>query len=882
MNRLLLVDSLGLLYKGHFALLRNPLTAPDGTITSGINHLATEIFTMFDRYEPDMIAAVFDYPTPSFRKELFAGYKANRPPMPEELRIQASLVRDLLVLLGIPVVEREGLEADDLIASLTDEALRRGKEVFVLSSDKDMLQLLRPGVTLYRPGRPGRPAGELTEKDVPDLIGVRADQIIDYLSLTGDGSDNIPGARGIGPKTAVGLIREFGSLDGVYDNIDSVTPESVRLKLQKDREVVSLSRRLVTLDRVLPEGLSLDSLRPSMPEIPGALEMLDRLGMTQLLKRIAPGGEMADVTALIVRSNDDLARMMSEISKGPVSLDTETTSRRPIDADIVGISLSQSPDRAWYIPMTGEDTPDASSVIDALNGIAAHSGLIAQNAKYDLHILRNIGLDWPLVSGDPLIADYLLRPVAASRNISALSLLYTGKTMETYNDVLGNADTLMGVPLERVAGYCCADSATAWKLNILLEARLSADNDLHRIYREVELPLIKVLVSMERRGVSLDLASLAELRSKFEDRLGQLTSEVREIAGRKVNIASPSQVSRVLFDDLGLKPIRKTPTGGYSSSINVLETLQGSHPFVDLVLEHRELSKLLGTYIARLPDYISPRTGLIHTSFNQAVTATGRLSSSNPNLQNIPIRTERGRLVRKCFVPGGERNVFVSADYSQIELRVLAHLVGPGALRDAYERDADIHSATAEALFGDSSPVHRRQAKEINFSIVYGISPYGLAQRLDVSRGEAAGIINRYFATYPEIDIFYRKTVADAEATAETRTILGRKREFPELAGAKGSTRRSIERMVVNTTVQGSAADIVKLAMLGVHKRLMDDLPEAALVLSVHDELVVVSPDNRSSEAAKILIEEMEGACPLDVPLRVETGTGINWLDALH
>jgi len=440
----------------------------------------------------------------------------------------------------------------------------------------------------------------------------------------------------------------------------------------------------------------------------------------------------------------------------------------------------------------------------------------------------------------------------------------------------------MGVPVDRVAGYCCADSATAWKLSGLLEERLSADQDLHRIYREVELPLINVLVSMERRGVSLDLESLAELRTSFEDILGQLTTEAKKITRHEVNLASPAQVSRILFDELELKPVRKTPTGGYSSRMSVLEALQGRHPFVDLVLEHRELSKLLGTYIAKLPDYISPRTGLIHTSFNQAVTATGRLSSSNPNLQNIPVRTERGRMVRKCFVPGGDLEVFVSADYSQIELRVLAHLAGPGALREAYERDADIHSTTAEALFGDASPEHRRKAKEVNFSIVYGISPYGLAQRLAVSVGEAAGIINRYFATYPEIDIFYRRTVADTEATGETRTILGRKREFPELAGAKGSNRRSIERMVVNTTVQGSAADIVKLAMLGVHRRLEEELPEAALVLQVHDELLAVSPEERSSDTTKILIEEMEGACPLDVPLKVETGTGANWLDALH
>jgi DNA polymerase-1 len=882
MGRLLLIDCLGLLYRGHFALLRNPLRAPDGVNTSGINHLAVEIFSRIDHYGPEMVAAVFDYPAPSFRKDIYEEYKANRPPMPEDLKIQTMLVRELLPLLGIPVVEHEGLEADDLIASLTGEALRTGSEVIILSSDKDMLQLLGPGVTVCRPGRPGRPARELTEEDVPGEIGVRADQVVDFLALTGDSSDNVPGARGIGPKTAGKLIHDYGSLEGIYGNLQSVTPESVRKKLTESREAVDLSRKLVTLDSRLPGDISLGSLRPGPPVVPEALEMLDRLGMRQLRERVEPEQEVTGVHTKLIRSGDDLAAMTDALAEGPVSLDTETTSRRPMDADPVGISVTQSSDSAWYIPMTGDDRPDTSSVLDVLSTMAEGRGIIAQNAKYDLHILKNMEVDWPVVHGDPLIADYLLRPVASSRNISTLASIYTGRTMRSYGEVLGDSDSLLDVPVDRVAEYCCADSAAAWELSSLLGEKLSGDSDLMRIYREVELPLVRVLLSMERRGVGLDMGSLAALRESFDRRLEELALTAREMAGHEVNLASPAQVSKVLFEDLGLEPVRKTPSGGFSSSMSVLEALSGRHPFVDLVLEHRELSKLLNTYIARLPEYISPRTGLLHTSFNQTVTATGRLSSSSPNLQNIPVRTERGRMVRRCFVPGAAGEVFVSADYSQIELRVLAHLAGPGALREAYETDTDIHSATAVALFGDSSPEHRRKAKEVNFSIVYGISPYGLAQRLDVSRGEAAGIINRYIATYPEIDVFVRKTVADAEATGETRTILGRKRDFPELAGAKGSTRKSVERMVVNTTVQGSAADIVKLAMLRAHRRLESDVPGAALVLQVHDELVAVSREDECGKVRDVLVEEMENAFPLDVPLRVETGTGRNWLEALH
>jgi DNA polymerase-1 len=495
-------------------------------------------------------------------------------------------------------------------------------------------------------------------------------------------------------------------------------------------------------------------------------------------------------------------------------------------------------------------------------------GVLCSDAKLLIHLLGGRGIDVPAISGDPVLADYVLSSGSPGRSLEALS-----------EDLLGDALTPAADPSRAAAvrrAHACA------RICSIQAGRLRGDEGLSRVYGEVELPLVPVLASMERRGMGLDRAFLETLREEFADDLRRLEVAAAELAGGPVNMNSPAKVSEVLFGRLGLPRTKKTGSGGDSSGISVLQSLRGSHPFVEVVIEHRELSKLLSTYVDRLPGFVSPGTGLIHTRFNQSVTATGRLSSSNPNLQNIPIRTERGRRIRRCFTPGRPGHAIVSADYSQIELRVLAHLAGEGALREAYMRGEDIHSTTARAVFGDAAPEHRRKAKEVNFSIVYGISPHGLSSRLGVSREEAASIINRYFATYPEVDSFFRRCVDDAVSSGETRTLLGRRRAFPDLAGAKGNLRKGMERMVVNTTVQGSGADIVKLAMLAVARRLAAELPEAGLALQVHDELVITAPVESADPARAILEEEMEKAVPLAVPLEADSGIGENWLDAGH
>ena len=880
--KVLLIDSMGLLYRGHYALIKRPLRASDGTVTSGLHHLLGEIYRHADALEPDLLGVVFDHPGPTFRTGMYGEYKANRPETPEELVVQSRLARSLVDSLGLPRVEAEGLEADDLIAGLARTAAAAGHSVTVVSSDKDLLQVLEEGVTVIQPGRPGREARSVEAGDVPDILGVEVGQVPDYMALVGDSSDNIPGAKGIGPKTAVKLLAKWGSLDSIYENLERVGPAGTREKLRSQRDSVMLSRSLVGLDYSLPEGVCLEDLRPSAPRVEEATRLLSRLGMRTVLDRL-PKGESAGCRVDLVDTTEALGRLVEELSVcGELAVDTETDSPDPMEARPVGLALAREGDSAWYLPLRGEGALPREEAVSALRTISSGCSMVAQNAKYDMHVLRGMGVDWRAVGGDPFLADYLLRPGGSRRSLAALSRLYLGRDMDTYDQVLDGAGTLLEVPLEKVSAYCCADVTTALLLHRKLSGMLAEAPELEEIYRTVELPLVEVLTDMERRGVSLDLDSLEQLRGEYSARLAELAEEAADIAGRPINLNSPQQVSEVLFEDLGLETVRKTSTGRPSSSMTVLRTLQGRHRFVDLVIEHRELSKLLSTYIEKLPDFVSPSTGLIHTSFNQAVTATGRLSSSSPNLQNIPIRTARGRSIRRCFAPPGEGEVFVSADYSQIELRVLAHLAGDGALREAYRKGEDIHSRTARSVFGDDAPEMRRRAKEVNFSIVYGISPYGLASRLGVSRGEAAGIINRYFDTYPEVESFFRETVASAETRGETRTILGRRRDFSGLAGAGGSNRRAMERMAVNTTVQGSAADIMKLAMIAVHRRLAEELPEAGLVLQVHDELLLSVDAESADEATRIMVEEMESAAELAVPLEVETGTGSDWMEAQH
>ncbi len=752
----------------------------------------------------------------------------------------------------------------------------------MVSPDKDLLQLVSNRVSVLRPGRYGGSSTLVEEGGVRDIMGVPPEKVADLLAIMGDSSDNIPGAKGIGAKGAASLLERYESIDDIYRSLDSVKPESMRKKLADSEEAVRLSLRLTKLDRPLPEGVSPGNISMAPPREEELLPLLQRLSLAKAADfagmSIAPsaGNPEYSCTVTIASRPEDIALP----GEGPIAIDTETTSRDPSQAELIGFSVSSEPDSAVYVDYRGSSRK--KEFLKVLEDQAAARGYIAQNAKYDARVLMNCGAALPEPSGDPYLADYLLRPDAREHSLKKLVPLWLGRTIPTFQEVTGGTSSLQKVPLDEIASYCCTDSSSALALSRRLDEELKADQGLEGVYRSVELPLSAVLAAMEQRGIGLDREALRQEGDAISARLFALMEKAGEQPGRSVNLASPRQVATVLFDTLGLDPVRKTSGGARSTGITVLEALRGKHPFVETLIEFRELSKLQNTYIEKLPGFVNPRTGLIHTSFNQAVTATGRLSSSNPNMQNIPIRTERGRAVRRCFVPPEKTHVFVTADYSQIELRILAHLAGDGILRRAYLENADIHSRTAEAVFGDASPEHRRKAKEVNFSIIYGISAYGLSQRLSIPRGEASEIISKYYETYPEVRRFYGETVAFAEEKGEVRTILGRRRPFEELAGARGNSRKQMERAAVNTRVQGSAADMIKLAMIKVAARLERELPEASLVLQVHDELVVTCPGEQAGRASDILKGEMGSALELQVPLTVETGTGENWLAAGH
>ncbi|NLP04725.1 DNA polymerase I [Candidatus Fermentibacteria bacterium] len=859
--KLLLVDSMGVLYRGHFAMISNPLRAPDGTVTSGLAHMLNEIQSLVARHSPEFAAAAFDHPGPGFRNAIYEEYKANRPPMPDDLAPQARAAPVLLEAMGIPVLRREGFEADDLIASAAAAARIRGIEVLILSSDKDLLQLVEDGVTVFQPGKPGRAANRVGPAEVPAVIEVEAGQVADLLALAGDSSDNVPGARGIGPKTAAKLLAEYGSLEAVYASIESISPPSLRRRLVEGRDAVMLSRRLVELRRDALPGLDIESLRPSRPD-PAAIPMLEKLGLKKAVERLtsvrsaAPPPPSPDGASAGAGLPDDL----EEVS-GMVAVELV---RPPSDINMApgGFAAAWAPGRSRILDIS------VQSDSALLRGLAGRAGLASTDLKPVLHGLASCGIDWVRQEHDLSLLDYVLSP---------------GPAEPAPEEADGAHAASRGTPAVRAVPQDPGERALAALAGCLDSTKaLERDARLLALYRDVELPLARILVAMERRGVALDMEALGALRREFSEALSEIEQRAGDLVGTRVNLNSPSKVSAVLFETLKLPRLRKTGGGADSSSITVLQSLRGRHPFVEAVIEHRELAKLLSTYVERLPGFVSAVTGLIHTRFNQAVTATGRLSSSNPNLQNIPIRTERGRRVRKCFRAGGADEVLVSLDYSQIELRILAHMAGEGRLRSAYRSGRDIHSETSMAVFGDASFEHRRKAKEVNFSIVYGITPHGLAQRLGISRDEAAGIINRYFETYPEVEEFYRRCFSEAEAAGETRTLLGRRRFFPDLASSKGSVRKGLERMVMNTTIQGSAADMMKLAMIKAHARIAREMPEAGLVLQVHDELVAACPREAAGELTEMLRNEMESAACLEVPLAVECGSGSNWLEAGH
>ncbi len=901
-QRIYLVDGAGFIFRAYFAI--RGLTDSQGRPTNAVFGVARLLLRLLREHEPSHMAVVFDAPGKTFRNDLYPEYKATRPPVPEDLIAQIPLIDRLVEALGMPTLRISGVEADDVIGTLCRRAEAEGCEAVLVSGDKDLLQLVSDRVRVYDLNRDE--IGKWYEaEDVRERFGVDPPRVIDALALMGDASDNVPGVRGIGEKTARKLLETYGSLDGVYAHIDELKGKQ-REHLEEGRDTAYLSRELVTIKTDVPIDLSLDDL--AMPPLDNArlARFFSEVEFPSLLQEFLPDATDADDTDYrCVCDEAELEAVVAEMrAAGEFALDTETTSTLPVWAELVGISMSCRAGSGFYIPightagdLSQTDPPDPAdqlpldTVRRILGPLLADPavGKTGHNIKYDLIVLEAAGMPVDGVAFDTMVASYLTDPSRSRHNLTEVSLHYLNRKMIPIADLIGKgskAVTFDTVPIADASRYACEDADITWRLTEVLRPKLQ-ERGLAQLFQEVELPLISVLARMEQRGVAIDAPLFAALREEFAKKLSALNEEIIELAGEPFQVNSPKQLQRILFEKIGLKPIRRTKSG-YSTDVDVLEQLSLEHPLPEKVLAYRQLEKLRGTYVEALPKLVHPKTGRIHTSFNQAVAATGRLSSSDPNLQNIPIRTEEGRRIRQGFVPGKGRNGdderrLISADYSQIELRILAHLSGDEALREAFLQNGDVHQDTAARVFGvapeDVTSDMRRQAKAVNFGVVYGISAFGLARNLGISRAEAARFIEAYFKQYPGVQTWIDKTIAQARKTGWVTTLLNRRRNMPELASRDAAARRGAERMAINTPVQGSAADIIKLAMVQLDAALAP-LADVYMVLQVHDELVVEAPLDAVDEVSTVMRRIMEGAVRLDVPLRVDLGVGRNWAEA--
>jgi DNA polymerase I len=940
-ERLFLLDGMGLVYRAYYSFAGRPLRNSRGENTSAAYGFTTTLMKILDDERPDHVAVVFDTKEPTFRHLLFPEYKATRDAMPEDMVPQLGWIKDIVRALKTPLLELAGFEADDIIGTLARAAEREGIQTFIVTADKDMMQLISPTITMLRPSKVATDLEVVQAEGVKEKFGVAPGQVIDVLALTGDASDNVPGVKGVGDKTAIPLIQQWESLENLYAHIDEIPQKGVREKLATHKETAFLSKRLVTIDTAVPIGFSLHDLRAQQPDSDQLRVLFTQLEFKGLLGRVggqatsrasappapalAPAPQSAPVpddttpvttigtdphTYHCVTSADELKDLCGRLKKAATfAFDTETTSTDAMQAALVGCSFCIESREAWYIPVLQTATPAVSTdlfgtaaaaepataagpglplydVIRALTPILEDPAkkIVGQNAKYDMLVMRNHGIDMPVPAFDTMIAGYLLR-ADGQHSLDSMALDTFRYTMVSFDDLTGtgkNRIPITAVPVARVAEYAAEDDDFTLRLYQSQEPRLRQE-ELLTLASTIEFPLISVLAAMEFEGVRLDVQHLARMSKEIEKLVAVLVQTIHGHAGTPFNINSTQQLGEVLFTQLKLPAIKKTKTG-YSTDVSVLEGLQGQHPVIDALLEYRQLTKLKSTYVDALPALLHPRTGRLHTSFNQAVAATGRLSSSDPNLQNIPVRTDLGREIRRAFIPREDGWRILAADYSQIELRVMAHISGDPGLREAFINDEDIHATTAARVFGvasqDVSRDMRRKAKEVNFGIMYGIGPFGLANRLGITQTEARDIIARYFERFPGVKQYIADTLEQARTRGYVQTLHGRRRYLPEIGSKNQNIRGNAERQAINMPIQGTAADMIKIAMVNLHAALTTGTHASRLLLQVHDELICEVPAEEEAAMVKLVPDIMTKAMPLAVPVKVDVGVGANWLDA--
>lgn len=902
-KRLLLFDGHSIAYRAFYAI--RELSTNDGRPVNAVYGFWRILTRIMRSFPSAYVAVAFDAGGETFRHRLYSQYKATRKEIPADLAAQLPLIHEILDRLGIHVISIKGIEADDILASLTRRATEKGLSVLIATSDKDLAQLVDPQVRLIRPaGRrsdSGRSTGgvELIDPEkVREKFGVPPEGIVDFLALVGDTSDNIPGVPSVGEKTASRLLVRFGSLDAILENADQVKNARVKENLKAYKEEALLARRLVTLDEKVSVGEVPEDCRLRGAEIDGLRTILTDLDFHSILDELQleeapfPAKEAKEAKEEIhadyhsILDRESLAQLIERLAnEKEISLDLETTSRDPMRARIVGIALSPRPYTGYYIPV-GHDYLGAPAqlaieeVLAALRPLIEGEGvkIIGQNLQYDLLILRRYGLSPRGVSFDAMIASHLSRPEERHHNLETIARTYLDYKMLSYRELVGKEGKIAAVPVERATFYAAEDAEIVCRVKPLLEEKLNKVGAT-KLFREVEVPLVLVLARMVANGILVDRKILAAQGHDLRERLSIIVEDLYEISGEQFNPNSPKQVAQVLFARLGLPVVERTKTGP-STSARVLAELAVQHPLPGKLIEHRELQKLLNTYIERLPAAINPETGRIHTSFHQTSTATGRLSSSDPNLQNIPIRTEVGERIRRAFV-APEGSFLVGADYSQIEIRLLAHLSEDEALIEAFKTGKDLHTITASRIFAipeeEVSGKLRSVAKRVNFGIIYGISPFGLSRDLGITRTEAKDYIERFFTAYPQTKVWMDRMVEQATERGYVETLLGRRRPLPQLSSTNAQSRNFAKRNAINTPLQGSAADLIKLAMLKIDRAIEEGTIEAKMLLQIHDELIFEIKEEKSGKAIDLIKQEMEGVIELLVPLEVSVECGKDW-----
>ncbi|MBW1718813.1 MAG: DNA polymerase I [Deltaproteobacteria bacterium] len=879
---LFLIDGSSYLYRAYFGI-RQALTTHDGFPTKVIYGLTNMLWKVLKEKDPEYVAIVWDAKGPTFRHGLYADYKANRPAMPDDMSVQIPHVREIVNALGLTQLEKKGYEADDIIATLARRLT--DQTIMIVSGDKDLLQLIGPQVSIWDSMK-----DEVTDLDAfHQRFGLEPLQFLDVLTLSGDTSDNIPGVPGIGLKTALKLIKSYGSVDNLIKHLDELPKGKLKERLETHKDRLDLWRRLVSLADDITVSLDINSFRRNPPDQRKLRQLFKQFNLTRFLDHMVPEQTISFKEYELIQSQTDLARWAEMARKASrIVIDTETTSEFPIKAKLVGISLCITPPKAAYIPVGHESQEpqlNLSQVAEALGPIFSNEKIekIGQNIKYDLLVLANHEIELKGISGDTMVASYLLNPSKRRHNLAGIAQEVLGHRMISFREVTETQKRVknfacVSLPLAR--DYSCEDVHVTSLVQKALWKRLK-ENSLWELFEQVEVPLIRILAQMEMSGILVDTEGLDALSTEFSQRLSYLDKKIIELAGEPFNINSTKQLAEILFVKLKLPQKKKTrKKTGYSTDVEVLKELAKSHELPQQLLAYRNLSKLKSTYVDGLKRMVNPDTGRVHTSFNQTVTSTGRLSSSDPNLQNIPVRTEEGRRIRALFIPA-PGNLLLSADYSQIELRVLAHYSGDQALANTFKNDEDIHRLTAAEVFSVFpelvTPEMRRAAKTVNFGIIYGISAYGLAKELGIGNKQAKEFIDRYFAKYPGVKCYMKETVEKAKELGYVTTLLGRRRYIPDLKNRLRTVREFAERTAINTPIQGTAADIIKLAMIEVDSNIQAEKTPCRMLLQVHDELIIEAPEKEIKRITTMVKEAMENVMDLTVPLKVDVGWGVNW-----